>query len=355
MEHNVGKKVALIAGVGGMCGSNMAQLLHDTGEWDVIGVSRSSPELGAWVRHVAADLLDPQQTRERLVNIGDVTHIFFTALLTGKTYEEENDLNIRLLRNFLDAALPQIRKLEHIHVLEGVKWYGYHKGDYKTPAREDDPPCSNPPYFYEAQHDYVLKHQQGQSWTWSSTRPGAVCGYGNGARINLMTVIAAYATIMKKLGMPLYFPGDEATYNAITFASDVGMLNRAMLWASTDPRAANQAFNIGNGDSYRWKYMWPRIAAMFDMEPGPVKKMCLVDFMADKEPVWNDLIRHHELKQTDLFRLAPWGYADTVFSRNWDNMISMVKANRFGFTEMIDSEQMMQRIFNEFREQRIIP
>jgi nucleoside-diphosphate-sugar epimerase len=351
----VKKNVALIAGVGGMCGGNMARFLHDTGEWEVVGVSRSSPELGDWVRHISADLLDPQQTKERLVNISDVTHIFYTALLTGKSYEEENDLNTRLLRNFLDAALPQIRNLEHIHVLEGVKWYGYHKGAYKTPAREDDPSCSNPPYFYEEQHNYVLKCQQGQSWTWSTTRPGAVCGYANGARINLMMVIAAYATIMKELGNPLIFPGDEATYHALTFTSDVGMLNRAMLWASTDPRAANQAFNIGNGDSFRWNDMWPRIAAMFGMQLGPVKKMCLVDFMADKEALWKDLVRRHGLKQGDLFRLAPWGYADTVFSRKWDNMISMVKANHFGFTEMIDSEEMMQRIFHEFREQQIIP
>ena len=36
----------------------------------------------------------------------------------------------------------------------------------------------------------------------------------------------------------------------VLFTSDVGLLNRAMLWASTDPRAANQAFNIGNGETY---------------------------------------------------------------------------------------------------------
>ena len=68
-------------------------------------------------------------------------------------------------------------------MLEGVKWYGYHLGAYRTPAREDDPPCV-PAYFYEAQHAHVLQAQRGQSWTWSTTRPGAVCGYANGARLN---------------------------------------------------------------------------------------------------------------------------------------------------------------------------
>lgn len=348
------RKVALIAGVGGMCGSNMAQMLHATGEWDVIGVSRGAPELGSWLRHIPADLLDAADAKARITGIEDVTHVFYAALLNGRTLEEENALNTRLLVNFIDAALPRIRNLQHVHVLEGVKWYGYHLGAYRTPAREDDPPCV-PAYFYEAQHAHVLKAQRGQSWTWSTTRPGAVCGYANGARINLMTVIAAYATIMKALGLPLYFPGDRATYDALTFTTDVGLLNRAMLWASTDARAANQAFNIGNGDAFRWNFMWARIAGMFGMPAGPVKTMRLVAFMADKAGLWAGLQERHGLAATDLFRLAPWGYADTVFSRNWDNAISTVKANRHGFTEMIDSEDMMRRIFGEFRARRVIP
>jgi nucleoside-diphosphate-sugar epimerase len=350
----VTKKVALIAGVGGMCGGNMARLLHETGEWEIIGVSRGDPGLGSWVRHIPVDLLERDRTLQALSEVTGVTHIFYTALLTGSTLAEENELNTRMAQNFLDAAVPSADKLEHVHVLEGVKWYGYHLGEYKTPAREDDPPCV-PPYFYEAQHAHVLKLQRGRSWTWSTTRPGAVCGYGYGARINLMTVIAAYGTIMKELRLPFFFPGDEATYNAITFTSDVGILNRAMLWASTDPRAANQAFNIGNGDCFRWKYMWLRLAEMFELEPGTVKDMNLVEFMSDKREVWNRIVERHDLQKTDLFRLAPWGYADTVFRRKWDNMISMVKAFQFGFTEMIDSEQMMRNIITSFRRNKIIP
>jgi len=348
------KKVALIAGVGGMCGGNMARFLHRTGEWDVIGISRGRPEDADTVRHIAADLLSAESTRTNLTGIGDVTHIFYTALLTGKDFTEENELNTRMMRTFLDVAIPQTPRLEHVHVLEGVKHYGYHLGEYRTPAREDDPPCV-PAYFYEAQHAHVLKWQKGRSWSWSTTRPGAVCGYGNGARINLMTVLAVYGTMMKSLKLPLYFPGDDRTWNAITFASDVRILNRAMLWASTDPRAANQTFNIGNGDSFRWKHLWPHIASLFGIEPGPIKTMSLVEFMSDKAGIWNDIVRREKLKQTDLFKLAPWSYADTVFSRGWDNMISMVKANRFGFTEMIDTRDMMTEIIGDFRARRVIP
>jgi nucleoside-diphosphate-sugar epimerase len=347
-------KTALIAGVGGMCGGNMARMLHETGEWNVIGISRGKPQDADYVRHIAADLLSVESTRANLKDIGDVTHIFYTALLMGQDFDEENALNTAMMRNFLDAAIPQLPHLEHVHVLEGVKQYGYHQGEYRTPAREDDPPCV-PPYFYEMQHALVLKWQQGQPWTWSTTVPGAVCGYGYGARINLMTVLAAYGTMMKELKLPLYFPGDEKTWNAITFTTDVRILNRAMLWASTDPRAANQAFNIGNGDSFRWKHIWPHVASLFGIEPGPMKTMCLADFMRDKAGIWNEIVRRENLKPTDLFVLAPWTYADTVFARGWDNMISTVKANRFGFTEMIDTRDMMTDVMADFRARRIIP
>ena len=51
----------------------------------------------------------------------------------------------------------------------------------------------------------------------------------------------------------------------------------------------------------------------------------------------------------------PWSYADTVFARDWDNLLSTVKANRYGFTEMIDTEEMFARIFREFRASKVIP
>jgi hypothetical protein len=35
-----------------------------------------------------------------------------------------------------------------------------------------------------------------------------------------------------------------------------------MVWAATDPRAANQAYNINNGDMFRWEEMWPALARL---------------------------------------------------------------------------------------------
>ena len=176
----------------------MATMLHALG-WEVIGISRSDPQLGPWLNHLAVDLLDADAARLGITGIEDVTHVFYTGLLNGRTLEEENALNTRICVNFLDAALPRIRNLRHVHVLEGVKWYGYHLGAYKTPAREDDPPC-RPAYFYEAQHARVLHHQRGRDWTWSTTRPGAVCGYAPRARIRITSYNVCYTKLLRARG-----------------------------------------------------------------------------------------------------------------------------------------------------------
>lgn len=346
--------VALIAGIGGMCGSNMARLLAAQGGWEIVGISRRKPELDVPHRHIAVDMLDPAQCREALAGLGEVTHLFWTALIDGRTLEEETDRNTAMFRNMMDGFMPGAESLRHVHVLEGAKWYGYHLGPYKTPAREDDPPC-RPAYFYEHQHACVLEWQARGDWTWSTTRPGAVCGYSPASHIDLMSVVAVYASLCKALDRPLVYPGTEEAYRALTFATDVGLLNRAMLWASTTPEAANEAFNIANGDAFRWEHMWPRIAAMFDVEPGPVQPTKLADFMADKGGLWRELAQEHGLRQPDLHAIAPWGYADVVFARGWDNLLSTVKANRYGFTEMIDTEDMFARTFADFRAGKVIP
>jgi hypothetical protein len=56
--------------------------------------------------------------------------------------------------------------------------------------------------------------------------------------------------------------------------------------AGSTPAAANEIFNITNGDYFRWQHMWPRIAKEFRMdvvEPVPIP---LSIYMADKGSLW---------------------------------------------------------------------
>src|SRR6516162_6065401 len=73
-------------------------------------------------------------------------------------------------RNALDAAEAASPLLEHVHLVQGTKWYGMHLGNFKTPARENDP-RHLPPNFYYNQQDLIIERQEGKQWTWSASRP----------------------------------------------------------------------------------------------------------------------------------------------------------------------------------------
>lgn len=70
----------------------------------------------------------------------------------------------------------------------------------------------------------------------------------------------------------------------------------------------------------RWSNIWPAIAKFFDIpsEPGPVSQISLVTMMADKKQLWQALVAKHGLKHIPFEEIALWGFADWVFSRNYD-------------------------------------
>jgi hypothetical protein len=51
--------------------------------------------------------------------------------------------------------------------------------------------------------------------------------------------------------------------------TDAPLLAKHLLWAAATPAAANEAFNVVNGDVFRWQSMWGRIAHWFGLEPAP--------------------------------------------------------------------------------------
>jgi hypothetical protein len=124
---------------------------------------------------------------------------------------------------------------------------------------------------------------------------------------------------------------------------------------ATAPGCANHAFNITNGDGFRWERLWPLLAAALDMAPGPVRPVELAAFMEDKAPVWKRAVARHALAPTRFSDTALWSYGDYVFTPGWDIMSDTTKIRRFGFAEQIDSAAMFQRCFDHFRADRLIP
>lgn len=352
-RENTGK-VALVVGAQGVIGRNLINHLATCSDWEVIGLSRRGGEPAGRVRHVAVDLLDRDVCREKLGRLSQVTHIFYAAYQDRPTWAELVPPNLAMLVNVVEAIEPVAANLQHISLMQGYKVYGAHLGPFKTPARESDA-GHMPPEFNVDQQKFLEERQKGKAWTWSAIRPSVVCGFALGNPMNLAMVIAVYAAISKELGLPLRFPGKPGAYDKLLEMTDAGLLARATVWAATDEGCANQAFNINNGDLFRWSEMWPKIARYFDLEVAPPLPMSLDIVMADKEPLWDAMSEKYGLERHAYKDVSSWRFGDFVFSWNYDMFADGSKARRFGFHEYIDTEAMFMNIFDDFRRRKIIP
>lgn len=343
------QKVALVVGANGVIGSNLIDHLTTLDHWRVIGVSRRGGADTGKVTYVAADLLDPAGTQAKLGGLTEVTHVFYAAYQDRPTWAELVAPNVAMLTNVIDAVDPFAR---HISLMQGYKVYGAHLGPFKTPAREDDP-GHMPPEFNTAQQQ-LLERRAGR-WTWSAIRPSVVAGFALGNPMNLAMVIAVYAAMSKELGLPLRFPGAPGAYGPLLEMTDAGLLAKATVWAATNEQCANQAFNINNGDLFRWTDLWPKIARFFDMDVAPPLRMNLAEVMADKEPLWDEMVARHGLAPHSYKEVSSWGFGDFVFSWDYDFFADGGKARRAGFHEYVDTERMFLDIFADLRRRKVIP
>ncbi|GAA4169640.1 SDR family oxidoreductase [Sphingobacterium ginsenosidimutans] len=347
------KNTALIVGANGVISTNLIEHLSSLGNWDIIGLSRRGGTDHDHVRYVAVDLLDLTDTVNKLSALTNVTHIFYAAYQDKDSWAALVEPNLRMLVNVITAIEPVAKSLQHVSLMQGYKVYGAHLGPFKTPAKESDA-GHMPPEFNTSQLQYLQQQQIGKQWTWSAIRPSVVGGTTPGNPMNLALLIAVYATISKKLNIPLRFPGKIGAYDTLLEMTDATLLAKATVWAATEPQAANQAFNINNGDLFRWKDLWPKIAKYFNMEVDTPLPLNLQTMMSDKENIWADIQQQQGLNY-NYQEVSAWAFGDFVFSWDYDFFADGSKARRFGFHEYIDTEQMFFRLFDEMRNKQIIP
>ena len=347
-------KVALVVGANGVIGGNLIKHLLTLDDWDIVGLSRRGGVDAGRLRYVAVDLLDRAATRDALAGLAHVTHIFYAAYQDRPSWAELVAPNLAMLVNVVDAIEPVARGLRHVSLMQGYKVYGAHLGPFKTPAREDDA-GHMPPEFNVDQQKFLEQRQAGAAWSWSAIRPSVVCGFALGHPMNLAVLIATYATIAKELDVPLRFPGRPGAWTSLIEMTDAGLLAEATVWAATTPACANQAFNINNGDIFRWQDMWPVIADYFDIDSAAPLPMSLETVMDDKQGVWDAIVADNDLAPTPYSDVSSWAFGDFVFAWDYDVLADGSKARRLGFGRHVDSRAMFTGIFDDLRSRRIIP
>ena len=119
------------------------------------------------------------------------------------------------------------------------------------PARETDPRSMGPNFYYD-QMDWLSEFQKTKQWSWTILRPQLVFGVAARSPLNIIAAIGTYASISRELGIPLRFPGGV---ERIGEATDARLIAKAVEWVAQNKIAANQIYNITNGDIYIASYL----------------------------------------------------------------------------------------------------
>ncbi|ACA20880.1 NAD-dependent epimerase/dehydratase [Methylobacterium sp. 4-46] len=350
---------ALVVGASGIVGSNLARHLLGEG-WSVAGLARHPPGEIAGLRPVAADLLDPRGLAAAVADLRP-SHVFFATWLRQATEAENIRVNAAMIRHLLDALRPA-GGLRHVALVTGLKHYlgpfeSYGTGRLPpTPFREEQPrlPVEN---FYYAQEDEVFAAAARDGFGWSVHRPHTIIGFALGNAMNMGVTLAVTATLCRETGRPFVFPGSAAQWNGLTDVTDARLLARHLAWAATNPAARDQAFNVVNGDVFRWSWMWERIAGWFGIAPAPFpgEVTPLARQLADAGPLWAEIARRHDLVEPDLGRLASAWHTDADLGRPIEVVTDMAKSRRLGFLDYQPSDDSFFDLFAALRRARVIP
>ena len=351
-------KTALVVGASGIVGSAAAALLAEQG-WTVHGLARR-PVAQDGVRPVVADLHDAANTRAALADI--VPDAVFITTWARQDSEAENiRVNAAMVRNLLNGLTPATGP-RHVALVTGLKHYlgpfeAYGKGTLpQTPFREEQGRLDVENFYY-AQEDEVFAAAARDGFTWSVHRPHTVIGKAVGNAMNMGTTLAVHATLCRETGRPFVFPGSAAQWHGLTDMTDAGQLARHLLWAVETPAAHDEAFNVVNGDVFRWEWMWGRIAAWFGIEPAPFDGVVrpLETQMAGDAQTWREIAARHQLIEPDLSRLAsPW-HSDADLGRPIEVVTDMSKSRRLGFTGYQPTDDAFFALFGRLRADRLIP
>lgn len=354
------ENIALVVGATGITGSNLAQELISNG-WKTYGLARNPNSDVSGLIPVTADLLDEENLETALENIAP-THIFFTTWMRNDTEEENIKVNSALVRNLLNV-LSSKKSIQHVALVTGLKHYlgpfeAYAKEGSlpETPLWEEQPRLEYPNFYY-AQEDAVYEAAERDHFTWSIHRPHTVIGYTVGNLMNMGTTLAIYASICKETGRKFIFPGSSAQWNGLSDVTDAKVLAKQLIWASTTDAAKNQAFNITNGDVFRWKWLWEKIADYFQIEfegfeneIRPLEKELQNDLK-----FWENISQKYNLKENNLSRIASAWHTDLDLGRPIEVMTDMAKSRKLRFTTYQSTLDSFTDLFGKLKEEKIIP
>src|SRR6201997_4501811 len=362
-QNKIAPRKVLVTGASGLLGVAAIEKFLAAG-WDVVGVSRRKPELpsGRDVQFLSVDLRDEGKARAAFEPLTDVTHIAYTALhekselVAGWSSKDQIDTNNAMLRNVVEPIVRSGSNFQHVSILQGTKVYGVHLHPIPIPARERDARKDHPNFFFD-QEAYVNEMGAKHGFSYTALRPQLVTGPTPGA-LNVLPAIGAYAAIRREKGEPFGFTGGPSF---VWEAADADLVANVMVWAAGSPRAANEAFNITNGDVFEWRNVWPALAETLGVRTGPDTPVSLAAYLAEHSDVWDRVVAKYGLRPLSLRELVGHGdqHADFAFAYGAPEgpraFVSTIKLRHAGFTETIDTQDAFRNSLQSLIDHKLLP
>lgn len=358
----------VVAGASGVVGYAAMKLFAERG-CRVTAVSRRPPLHDFGCEHLAVDLTDGDACRAAFGRMRSVTRLIYAALfekpglMPGWVEADHIETNRRMLENLFEPLREVADGLRHVALLQGTKAYGAHVRQIPLPAREHRDELHSQPNFYWEQERYIRERQAGQAWQWTIFRPQLIFGMALGAAMNLIPPIGVYAALLRERGEPLHYPGGPSTF--VIEAVDADLLARAMAWAGDDAgcaAAANEIFNVTNGDVFVWRDVWPAIAAAFGMAVGEERPQSMARWLPAEATAWDAIRARHGLRAPQLadFIGESHHYMDFTFTpeapaRTAAALVSTIRLRQAGFAECMDTEAMFAKWIGQYQQEGLLP
>ena len=261
-----------------------------------------------------------------------------------------------MLRNVVEPLIAGKAPLKHVSILQGTKAYGVHLHPIAIPARESDPRDNHANFFFD-QHDYVRDMGKKHGFNYTVLRPQLVTGKTPGA-LNVLPAIGVYAAIRREKGEPFSFPGGPSF---VWEMADADLVGQVMAWSATSPQAANEIFNITNGDVFAWRSVWPAMAETLGVQAGGDEPRSISAYIRDNADVWAKIVAKYGLVSGDLRAFVGQGdqHADFAFAYGAPAgpvaFVSTIKLRKAGFHAVTDTRDAFCAALQSFIDRKLLP
>jgi len=213
--------------------------------------------------------------------------------------------------------------------------------------------------FYWLQEDLIRERSAQRGFGFTIFRPQLIFGDALGVAMNLVPILGIHAALCREQGLPFSYPGGPSN---ILEATDARLVARALRWSFDAATARGQTFNITNGDVFVWRNLWPELAQMLGVAPGPDEPRAMARWLPAQAEVWRRLATRQGLVQPDLSALLGEShhYADFCFGFHAREtpppvIVSTIKIRQAGFADCVDTGAMFRHWFDRLRARRVLP